>query len=117
MTLYNGTFPTVEEYPENIAERGVPQDMYYRYVSSTFLDGLINYTEPIKGYLVYKQSGSNADHYSNDMYEMEQLIGIHERTWHSKFRLFAHSKLYIRVAVLAETKGSYWMFLYDPDVS
>ena len=115
--FFSDLFPTIEEYPKNIAERGVPMDTYFKYVSSTFLNGLINYTEAREGYLVSGRSGSNADDYANDMYDMEHLLAIYNTRWHGKLSIFAHAKAYIKVAILAETDHCFWLFLYDPDVS
>lgn len=118
MMMFRELFPNEEQYPENIAERGVPQDTYFQYVSHTFLDGIINYTEVCKGWLVITSgSGSTADHYSDDVAEIEHLSAVYNHQWHSTFSIFAHTKAYVKVVILASTENSHWFFYYDPDVS
>jgi len=118
MMMFRELFPNEEQYPENIAERGVPQDTYFQYISSTFLDGLINYTEAKRGCLVITVgSGSNADHYSDDVAEIEHLLAVYNNSWHSTFSIFGHTKAYVKVAILSSTENSHWLFYYDPDTS
>jgi len=45
-------FKETEEYPKNVAERGVPQDTLYKYISHTFLNGLINYVDEREAILI-----------------------------------------------------------------
>lgn len=110
-------FPHIEEYPINLVERGVPQDAYFECVSNSFLDGLINYTDPRKGFLVWKGSGSTSDYYDADIVEIEHLLEVYNNHPHSKFGIFGYSNAYIEVVILSETDNSYWVFWYDPDVS
>jgi hypothetical protein len=45
-------FENFEEYPTNVVDNPIPYGTLYSYISSTFLNGFINYTEPIKCYLI-----------------------------------------------------------------
>lgn len=98
-------FHDCEEYPDNIAERGVPQSMLYEYVSSTFLNGLINYVNPFWGcvlerYEVWKN------------FNIEEIVNKAISQPHLKLSEFIDD-----VLVLAETENSYWFFWFDNDVS
>ena len=61
-------FSDSEDYPDNLAERGVPQDTLYAYVSNTFLDGLINYTKVFAIYVLAPDYGVLSE-YEDDIKE------------------------------------------------
>ena len=98
-------FPGSEEYPDNLAERGVPQDVLYVYVSNTFLDGFINYTKVFAIY-VLAPGYSVLSEYEGDI---EKALN----ETHTKFHEFG----LIDTVLLAETENSLWVFWYDADVS
>jgi len=98
-------FPCREEYPDNVAERGVPQGTFYEYISSSFLDGFVNYVEIFAAYAVEPGNAALSE-YKEDIEEALDSA-------HTKFHDFG----LIDVILLAETKNSFWVFWYDPDVS
>lgn len=98
-------FPSREEYPDNIAERGVPQGTFYKYISSSFLDGLVNYVDIFAAYVIQPPYGALSEYKA----DIEKSLS-NVNTTLSDFGL-------IDVILLAETKSSFWVFWYDPDVS
>lgn len=98
-------FPDSEEYPDNLAERGVPQDTLYAYVSNTFLDGIINYTKVFATYVLAPGYG--------ELSEYEESIEDALSETHTKFHEFG----LIDTVLLTETENSLWVFWYDADVS
>lgn len=102
---FRDLFPCQEEYPDNVAERGVPQGMFYEYISSSFLDGFVNYVEIFAAYVLQPPNAALSE-YKKDI---EKALN----NAHTKFRDFG----LIDVILLAETENSFWIFWYDPDVS
>lgn len=98
-------FPESEEYPDNLAERGAPQDTLYEYVSNTFLDGLVNYVEVFAIYVLAPGYGVLSE------YEEDIKEALNET--HTKFHEFG----LIDTVLLAETGNSLWVFWYNADVS
>ncbi len=94
----------VEEYPDDVAENALPQDTFYEYISSTFLNGLINYVKIFATYLILnKDQGEKVS---------EEAIEELRKSPHTHLGNFD-----VMVTVLAETEDSFWVFCYDPDVS
>lgn len=54
-------FDNHNEYPNNIADDPIPYGTLYSYVSSTFLNGFINYVKPIGCYVVNRYTEENTD--------------------------------------------------------
>ena len=94
----------VEEYPDNVAKNALPQDTFYEYISSTFLNGLINYVKIFATYLILDRDRSEK--------VSEEVIEQSSKRVHTHLGSFG-----IMVTVLAETENSFWIFCYDPDVS
>jgi len=94
------------DYPQNIAEDGIPEDTLYNYVSSTLLNGYINYVEPILAVMVERYG--TEDEVSN--YQTD--IDIFNKIYHSNF-----SNLRDDVLIIAKTDSFYWFFWYDKDCS
>jgi len=92
-----------EEYPQNLAERGVPQNMLFDFVSNQFLDGFINYVKPVFCCVVetYKKL-------ENIVLEVERF----NQSFHSSFDILSDN-----VWILAESENSFWFFAYDKDAS
>jgi len=89
--------------PENMAERGVPEDTIFCYVSNTFLDGFINYVDVIKVVMV-RRYDPDTDH--------SEVIKKFNRTGNSSFR-----ELPDDVLLIAKSENDYWFFWFDGDVS
>lgn len=49
------------EYPKNIADNPIPYGEVWTYVSSTFLNGFINYAKPVACYVVNRYTLENED--------------------------------------------------------
>ena len=96
-------FKDSEDYPKNIAERGVPEGMLYQYVSNSFLDGLINYTEPFWGCIIERYT---------------KFEDMSAERWReitccaSPLKNFGDD-----ILILSETLNSLWFFWYDQDNS
>lgn len=95
------------EYPSNeIAEHGgLPECTLYSYVSSTFLNGFINYVDIIKAFVV--------ERYCNEWDEVipQQVKEFHQ-SYHSSLRKIHDDKW-----ILAQGDRDYWLFIFDEDVS
>jgi hypothetical protein len=112
MNFYD-IFKETEQYPENICERGVPQDTLFEYVSNTFLDGLINYVSDHRAYMLERygkfENGKHVEHKVTDIEAMKTKLEDDVHT--------ALSTCPDDVVVLAESQNSYWFFYYDWDCS
>ena len=75
----------------------------YNYVSSTFLNGLINYVTPLKIYLLERYETFNQD-------KFDKIIA--NKQYHTKLDCFRDD-----VMLLGETDGYYWVFWFDMDCS
>lgn len=49
------------DYPNNIMENPIPYNICWSYVSSTFLNGFINYVEPIKVFVIDRYSSNKEE--------------------------------------------------------
>lgn len=95
-------FETNEDYPQDVAERGVPENTLYSYISSTFLDGVINYVKPIKAVMI--------ERYDNN--DNTEVVAEFNKEHHSKLAALPDD-----VLIAAQTKNDYWFFWYDKDCS
>jgi len=106
MSFYN-LFQHIEEYPDNIAEQGIPNNTLFEFVSSSFLNGFINYTEPFWGcvierYKVWKDIDM-------DMWKKYLFDPLPP---HAHLDYFDDD-----VLILSETANCFWFFWFDCDVS
>lgn len=97
-------FDDNEEYPENIAERGVPENILYEYVSSQFLSGLVNYVKPFWVCVL-------------ERYTCWKTVDLSQ--WDKKAAQFHpdYAGIDDDILMLAETENNYWFFWSDRDVS
>ena len=98
-------FERDEEYPKNVAERGVQNNTLYSYISNTFLDGLINYVDVFWACVIERYEVW-------DMQIMKETITAVSSNHHTKYSAYIDDCL-----LLAETDHCYWFFWYDRDVS
>lgn len=49
---FENYFGSTEDYPENLAIYPLRKNILYNYVSSSYLDGFINYVKPIKAFVL-----------------------------------------------------------------
>lgn len=103
-------FDDSEEYPENVAERGVPQNTVYHYISTTFLNGLINYVDNKMAIMIERYTEFD----DNDISEYTAHLkdNIHSNYSGSVFRNVIDD-----VVIFGETEDSYWYFYSDGDCS
>lgn len=93
------------EYPRDIAENPIPWEVFWEYVSSTFLDGFINYCTILDAYIINRY---NSPEENKQNYEKIKT----ENPFHLKF-----SKLNDDVLILGKLKDGYIFFWFDRDVS
>lgn len=93
-----------EDYPKEVAERGVPENTLYCYISSTFLGGFINYVEPIKAVMIKRYRESDYDH-AKEAENISSAVNTNI------------ALLQDDVLVAAQTENDYWFFWFDNDVS
>lgn len=100
----------VNEYPSReMLFEGVKKDSAFHYVSHTYLNGLINYTKPIKAFLMFDYVYQSDDK-ENILNKIESLS---EQNWfHTDLGSFGTSAV-----VISELEDSYVLFFYDADVS
>jgi hypothetical protein len=58
-------FEDVIEYPDDIALEPIPMNILWSYISSTFLNGFINYVKPLKIYVLDRYSPDKTDEINN----------------------------------------------------
>lgn len=97
-------FNSHEDYPVAIAERGVEQGILYQYVSSSFLNGYINYVRPIRAAMVHR--------YTDPSKSCTEKVQNINKCQHTDL-----TGLPDDVLVLAQSFKSYWFFWYDKDCS
>jgi hypothetical protein len=101
-------FKEHEEYPEKLAERGVPNNTYLTYVSTTFLNGYVNYIDIISAYLVNRYD-IDEDWTDDNIKHWTDKLG---KDFHSDL-----SEIFDDVLILGETENCYWYLWSDCDVS
>jgi hypothetical protein len=125
------------EYPKEIAHNPIPYGVVWTYVSSTFLNGFINYVKPIKCYLADRYtsddeniSDRNIDYQNNGERDWFKFNGtkkeLKEKIVSGKFEMY-HTKLDCfgdDILILSEieteeneTINRYMFFWYDMDCS
>ena len=53
------------EYPNDVALNPLPMNTFWSYISSTFLNGFINYVEPLKVYVLDRYEDDKTDEVLN----------------------------------------------------
>jgi len=96
-----------EEFPShNQMAEGIPENTVYSYVSSTYVNGFVNYINPFYFVLVKR--------YSDDK-EWEKCIesiSSIEKEYHLRLSKFGDD-----ILLLGETENNWWYIWYDNDVS
>lgn len=111
-------FSSYEEYPDP-AESMLEIGLYHEYVSSTFLNGWINYVDIIAARLItrYNEKG-----YQGNVDDLNHFNDDSTDTYHTKLGNFFNDDVFI----LAKNRPSrwydnvkpvYWFFWFDRDVS
>lgn len=96
------------DYPSSqIAETGgIGQNTFYDYVSNSFLDGLVNYANIQKAFIVGGDDLDRARYRTH-----EELVASLNSQVHSKLNCGQD------VILLGNTDKSFWLFWYDQDCS
>jgi hypothetical protein len=111
-------FTDQEDYPDNIADRGIPPNTLFSYVSSSLLDGFVNYTIHHEAYLIprYSKFVENAhirnQDDDNEVTDLETFKQTWNRSPHTEV-----SNAPDDVIILSESADSFWFFYYDQDTS
>jgi hypothetical protein len=110
-------FEDSEDYPNDIVDRGVPQDTLYSYVSSTFLNGFVNYVKDPKAYLIERYGKFNEDKTlhtrdDGDETDLEKYSAKLKNDFHRNYSTAPDD-----IVILAHTAKSYWFFYSDRDCS
>lgn len=91
------------EYPDNeLKLNGIPKNVFYEYISSTYLNGFINYVENYDAIMIerYEDWWEDKEKYEN------------ENDHHTNY-----SKYPDDVIIFAESENDYWFFWNDRDCS
>lgn len=91
------------EFPENLAELGVPQDTLLLRVDSTFLAGYVNIIDRFAVYLV--------DYYGDGCWDDKNRLDYFCKSFKKEGQLYDLTDSPDDIAILGETENSYW-FLY-----
>lgn len=96
------------ERPRNIAETGVTENTILDYVSYTYLNGILNYTEVFQALFIERYNEMTPERKPI----VEKMIDNLEEAYHTDY-----GDLDDDVVLLAESENDYWYFYYDKDVS
>ena len=107
-------FADSEDYPENIAERGVPQNTSFQYVSSTFVNGYVNYINVKYAIMIERYTEFNIKN-------IRRFISWLKDQFHTKYGNFltltAGDNILDDIILFGETENSYWYIWSDRDCS
>ena len=112
------------DYPKEVAHDPIPYGTVWCYISSTFLNGFINYVEPIKCYLIDRYTSDNKkvddNHTKGEL--KEKILSGENETFHTKLNCFRDD-----IIILAEIEtnnydsnnklNKFMFFYFDEDVS
>lgn len=99
-------FDEAIEFPQNIAEKGVPENTLYEYVSSSLLNGYINHVNPIMAVMVARYGDEN------EIASYDANVKEFSAEPHCDLSLLRDD-----VLIAAESDNFYWFFWYDKDCS
>jgi len=109
-------FPSVQEYPNNIGISILPLGEFWSYISSTFLDGFINYMKPLKMYTVLR--------YGVDVKTRDAVISLNmERDLtHTNISNLSDDDIFIlakpiEISGVKPNNNMFYVFWYDLDCS
>jgi hypothetical protein len=104
------------DYPSNEAMvNGVPQNHLYQYVSSTYLNGFINYTPIFYAVMVKRYSADDVfvERYPEGSWDKcVKSVDKLTNQFHTNYGVLKDD-----VMLLGETEGSIWFYWFDKDSS
>jgi len=118
-------FPEPYDYPDAINLLQPPEEFRFCYVSSSYLDGIVNYVKPerffaeVAYYDCYDIRGSGSIQPSEEIIQQEltRLNNKFESQVHSSFNDCCDNRIDFNFYLFAFSPGYWWMFYYDQDVS
>lgn len=112
------------DYPtaQILRNGGIPTNTFYNYVSSSFLDGYVNYLENKTGYLLNRYGLDDEDirEYKLDEHAMQGSEAMYQAIaarYQNEEKRDQNVLKYDDVIVFAETEWDFWIFWFDRDVS
>ncbi len=102
------------DYPDGVASDPIPYGTVWCYISSTFLNGFINYVEPIKVYQIDRYTAENEIINGKTKAEWRKLVlEGKDQSVHCNLRMFRDD-----IVILSNIGiGKYMFFYFDMDVS
>jgi hypothetical protein len=95
------------EYPNDVALNPLPMNTFWSYISSTFLDGFINYVEPLKIYVL--------DRYADD--KTDAVLNLSKQC-HTKLSQFGDDIILLgKIENNEDSLNKFMLFWFDMDVS
>jgi len=123
-TIWNYFYEWID-YPQEVAHNPIPYGTVWCYISSTFLNGFINYVTPIKCYLIDRYTPNNEkvdDNHTKGELKQKILYGENEM-FHTELNCF-RDDIVILAEIDAEDYDSnnnklnkFMFFYFDEDVS
>lgn len=109
------------EYPKDVAHNTLPYGTIWCYISSTFLNGLVNYVKPISCFVIDRYTSPQTV-ISNEHGRKSELIkSIIEgkKVYHTNLHMFQDDFIILSKIENEENdgKGRYMFFWFDCDVS
>ena len=97
------------EYPNSkLLVQGIQPNTWFEYISSTYLNGLINYVNPVHIVLMERYTMHNED-------KIKERISELEKACHTKLGIFDDD--IIILATVKDVENEYYIFWFDGDVS
>lgn len=114
-------FDTVEDFPRNLAERGVPPNCLLNYVSHYFLQGYINLLKINKVVMVRRYSEWHGDSESNEfLITTGDNRVVNSKLYNDSFKETSNTNFADApddLLILAESENDNWFLWIDKDSS
>lgn len=95
------------EYPNDVALNPLPMNTFWSYISSTFLNGFINYVEPLKVYVL--------DRYEDD--KTDEVLNL-SKQYHTELSQFGDDIILLgKIENNDDDLNKFMFFWFDMDVS
>ena len=115
------------EYPKEVAHETLPYGTVWCYISSTFLNGMINYVKPISCFVVDRYThddeevGAGSSHFKWDGSKRELIDAIiagEKEIYHTYLNCFSDDIIILtKIETNKDDDGLYMFFWFDCDVS
>ena len=113
---FDDYFTSTVEYPRDVAENPLPFGTQYNYISSSFLDGFINYVTPVKAYVLARYVGWDEESWieannEDDEFNTRDATGKWE-----KFKPKSKDELFIRMTTKGAISSPHLDYDFQDDV-